>query len=145
MMLFDAIVNINSPSLSARREHVGLFECVYLKFVPLMLESQAFLPGWGRAGWTLSCPQASEKLSGTSGQPWKQVIILCALLPTYPNKFRNTLLSVCFNILHNSSKYTAETTFKGSRVCCQRNLDDLRLYSLEVTLASGHQGGGRTL
>lgn len=99
MMIFNAIVNINSSSLSARREHVGLFECIYLKFVPLMLESQAFLPGWGRAGWTLSCPQASEKLSGTSGQPWKQVVTLCALLPTYPNKLRNTLLSVCFNIL----------------------------------------------
>lgn len=42
MIQFDVIVNINSPSLSARREHVSLFECVYLKFVPLMLESQAF-------------------------------------------------------------------------------------------------------
>lgn len=42
MIQFDVIVDINSPSLSARREHVSLFECVYLKFVPLMLESQAF-------------------------------------------------------------------------------------------------------
>ena len=54
--MHDAIVNINSPSLSARREHVGLFECVYLKFVPLMLESQAFLPGWGEGGLDTELP-----------------------------------------------------------------------------------------
>ena len=54
--MHDAIVNINSPSLSARREHVGLFECVYLKFVSLMLESQAFLPGWGEGGLDTELP-----------------------------------------------------------------------------------------
>lgn len=56
MIQFDVIVNINSPSLSARREHVSLFECVFevcstdagiTGFLDRVISSQ---DGGGRAG-----------------------------------------------------------------------------------------------
>lgn len=61
-------------------------------FLDRVISSQ---DGGGRAGhWA-----ALRPLKSTSGQPRKWVVILCALLPTYPNKLWNTLLSVWFNIL----------------------------------------------